>query len=112
VCERGKSGRKKSVLEPFSNRSLPDTACAYYEKENQLVLFFPITCVSYQVNIEEIPPGWNEFGEIIQKVIKVCKDLDRLNGERSGSYHASVPLTKKDWEWVLTFSHHQKTKTA
>lgn len=95
----------KSLSRPF-----PETSCIFHSKENLVVLFFPLAKVPYRISMANLGPGWSQLREVLESVIAACKSRDR-NGEKDNVFYASVPITKEEWEWVLTFSLHQKTKT-
>lgn len=94
----------------FPSRQFPETSCIFHAKESRIVLFFPLAKVPYRVSMVDLGSGWRQLREILESVIAACKSRDR-NGEKDNVFYASVPITKEEWEWVLTFSLHQKTKT-
>lgn len=97
-------------MKSHSTPRLPETTCVFHAEENRVVLFFPLTKVPYRVNMADLGPGWSQLRETLESVIAVCKTQDR-NGGKDNTFYASVPMTKEEWEWVLTFSSHQKAKT-
>jgi hypothetical protein len=89
---------------------LPASTVMYNSEQGKVLAIYPLAMTPYTIQEKDLEGKGPKIQSLYQKIVKTCKENDRLNGPRDGRYYTSMSLVKEDWETIISHAVRMKEK--